>query len=346
MGRYRIARRELDSLGREKTIVLALAIQLFIAAFSSFLLVGLVSLYDPASAPGGDVDVGVAGNASADLVSAIDGEGSWNLVEYESVPLARSDFAAGRVDAAFIAIRGEEGRVNVEAVVPDESVRSTVIVVQVRDALSAYERERRGELSARLVNDPLGVPDVPDVPPTFGFTYTVLLPLLLFLPAFISGSVAADTLTEEIDAGTLELLRVTPLSPTAIVDGKMAAMVAIAPAQAAAWLVLLRLNGTAVANPLALLAIVTAAAALLVAVGAGLALALRDRRSTQLVYSLGVLVVFVSAALLPESPPNTVARLAIGSPQPSTYLLAGGYVAAGLVAVLVVRALVPRYVGE
>ena len=61
-----VARRDLASLSREKTIVLALAIQLFIAAFSSFLLVGLVSLYDPASAPGGDIDVGVAGNASAD----------------------------------------------------------------------------------------------------------------------------------------------------------------------------------------------------------------------------------------------------------------------------------------
>ena len=346
MGRWHVARREFDSLSREKTIVLALLIQLFIAAFSSFLLVGLVSLYDPGATTGGGVTIGVAGNASHDLVSTVDGEGPWTLREYESVPRVRTAFQSGRLDAVFVATRQSNGRVHVETDVPDESVRSTVVVVQVRDALSAYERKRRVALSDRLVHDPLPVPDVPDVPPTFGFSYTVLLPMLLFLPVFISGSVAADSLTEEIDAGTLALLRVTPLSPTAIVDGKMATMVAIAPAQAGLWLLLLRLNGTPIANPLPLLAIVTAAAALLVAVGAGLALAFRERRSTQLVYSLFVLLAFALSALLPESPPNTVARLAIGSPLPRTSLLVGGYVLVAVLAVAFVRALVPRGMGE
>jgi len=346
LGRLRIARQELDSLGREKTIVLALLIQLFIAAFSSFLLVGLVSLYDPGSTPGGDITIGVAGNASDDLVGAIGGEGDWELVGYESVPRVRSAFQTGRLDATFVANHRGDGRVHVEAAVPDGSVRSTVFVVQVREALSAYERERRDRLSARIVAEPLPVPEVPDVPPTYAFTYTVLLPLLLFLPAFISGSVAGDAITEEIDGGTLDLLRVTPLSATAIVDGKMLAMVAIAPAQAAAWLLLLYANGTAIANPLWLLAVVSGAAALLVAVGVGLALWLGDRRSTQLVYSLGVLVVFVFAALLPESPPNTVARLAIDSALPRTYAIAAGYVVVAVLAVLLVRALVPRTIGE
>jgi len=53
--RIRIALRELSTLKSEKTIVLALLIQLVIAAFSSFLVVGLVSLYDPASAGGQDL---------------------------------------------------------------------------------------------------------------------------------------------------------------------------------------------------------------------------------------------------------------------------------------------------
>ena len=76
--------------------------------------------------------------------------------------------------------------------------------------------------------------------------------------------------------------------------------------------------------------------------GAGLALWLRDRRSTQLVYSLGVILVFALAALLPESPPNTIARLAIGSALPRTLVLATGYVAAAVLAVALVRRLVPR----
>lgn len=33
--------------------------------------------------------------------------------------------------------------------------------------------------------------------PYFGFTYTVLVPLLTFLPVFLSGSIAVDAITEE-----------------------------------------------------------------------------------------------------------------------------------------------------
>lgn len=56
-----IFRKELRSVLDEKTIVLAITIQLFIAAFSSFLVIGLVAMYDPASVRGGGLKVGVAG---------------------------------------------------------------------------------------------------------------------------------------------------------------------------------------------------------------------------------------------------------------------------------------------
>jgi len=63
LSRAAIARRELGSLSREKTIVLALLIQLVIAAFSSFLVVGLASLYEPGAAED-DVVVDVPGGAA------------------------------------------------------------------------------------------------------------------------------------------------------------------------------------------------------------------------------------------------------------------------------------------
>jgi len=62
--RLTIAGRELSGLRAEKTILLAIAIQLFIAAFSSFLVVGLVSMmYDPGSLGGAEVEVAGAGDA-------------------------------------------------------------------------------------------------------------------------------------------------------------------------------------------------------------------------------------------------------------------------------------------
>jgi len=61
--RLTIAKRELQVLGREKTIVLALVIQLFVASFSGFLVVGLVSLYDPGSVEGYGIETmpGISG---------------------------------------------------------------------------------------------------------------------------------------------------------------------------------------------------------------------------------------------------------------------------------------------
>jgi ABC-type Na+ efflux pump permease subunit len=336
LSRLRIARRELASLRREKTIVLAVLIQLFIAAFSSFLLVGLVSLYAPGAIPGG-IAIGVTGDAGADLTAEIEGEGDWELQGYDSREEARAAFDDRSVDAVFVAEKQDSGVVSVEVIVPDESVRSTVIVVAVRDALQAYERDRRDALSTNLDRQPLSLPDVPDGSPTFTFTYTVLIPLLAVLPAFISGSIAADTITEELDAGTLSLLLVTPTSAAEIVDGKALATIVLAPIQAAAWLALLWWNGTAIANPLAIVAFVMALTTVLVTIGIGIAIRFPTRQSAQLLYSLLVLIVFGLATLLPESPPNTVAKLALDTAEPLTYVLVGGYLLLGGVMFLSVR---------
>ncbi len=314
-----LARRTLASLRSEKTIVLALVIQLFIAAFSSFLVVGLVSLYDPGSTGDAlDVEVGVSGNASDDLAAVVDGD-SRSAVVYEDRAAALADFRDGRLDAVLHATRQPSGRTVVAATAPEGSFRTTFVVTQLKDALAAYERERRADLADSLSRQPVDLPPDRDANPYFSFTYTVLLPLLSFLPAFISGSVMADSLAEELERGTLELLRVAPLSLPEVVDGKALALVGLAPAQVALWLALLAANGTAVANPLAVLALVAGVAAVLVAGGAALAIGVGARREAQLLYSFGALAAFGAASLLPQSPQNLVARLAVGSPSLGTW---------------------------
>lgn len=189
----------------------------------------------------------------------------------------------------------------------------------MKDALSTLEREQRTELRHRLETTPLPVPEPPQSSPYFQFTYTVLLPVLVVLPAFISGSIAADSLAEEIERGTLELLRVAPVTAATIVDGKALAMVAIAPAQAATWLGLLALQGTTVVRPGMILLVVTGFAIVLVALGAGLAILLGQRSEAQLLYSLTALVLFGASIFAPESPPDLVAKLAVGTATTVTF---------------------------
>src|SRR5512137_1478122 len=62
-----IAKKEFRGLFNERTILLAILLQLFIALFSSFLMVGLTSMYDPSSLSKYSrfkYNVGYAGNNS------------------------------------------------------------------------------------------------------------------------------------------------------------------------------------------------------------------------------------------------------------------------------------------
>nr|WP_238993909.1 ABC transporter permease [Halobellus captivus] len=337
-----MARREFGSLRKEKTILLALALQLFIAAFSSFLVVGLVSLYDPGQVEGYEVDVAVTGDAAGDLIRAsreVRGVDAQFYRSEETALRAFHEYDATGIDAVLVAETRDE-RVFVRAVAPDSNVQTTVVVVQLRDVVRSFERAERADRAAYLDDQPLELPPEASSSPYFAFTYTVLLPLLLFLPVFISGSVAVDSLTEEIDRGTLELLRVAPLSLTDVVDGKLLAAAGLAPVQAALWIGLLELNGTSVSNVPALLALVAAMALLICGVGAALALLAPERRAAQFLYSVGVLLVFGGTALLPNGPVTAAARLAIDSAGCADYAAVVALVVTAVVAYGGVRRLV------
>jgi ABC-2 type transport system permease protein len=339
--RLTIAKRDLTSLSREKTIVLALLIQLFIAAFSSFLVVGLSSLYDPGSVSGGGIVVGVAGDHQDALVDAAEEQDGVQTVSYPTAEQAREAYRQGRVHAAMLA-DDSDGRISVEVITPQESIETTLIVDQARSLLERVEESERVVRAAHLDRSTVPVPEDVDASQYFGFTYTVLVPLLLFLPPFISGSVAVDALTEEIERGTLELLRVAPLSLVDIVDGKALAMTLIAPLQALLWIFLLSANGIAIANAPSLLVVVTAFATMVVVLGLLLGVLTARRRQAQLLYSVLVIFGFGLLALLPEHPATTVAKLAVDSATGTTTMLVAGYAAVAVALFLGARWLVGR----
>lgn len=328
-------------LRREKTIVLALVIQLFIAAFSSFLVVGLVSFYDPGSLEGYEVEVAVTGETVDELIAAADRVDGISATAYDDRASARSAFDAGAVDAT-LATERRDGRIEVTAVAPDGSVEATLVVAQLQETLRALERDERGRNAALLDRQPLPLPDRSGGSPYYGFTYTVLIPLLLFLPVFISGSLIVDSVTEELDRGTLELLRVAPVTTAEIVDGKSLAAVGLAPAQAALWLLLLWTNDTPVANPGTLLFLVAAFATAVVAMGIAIAVLAPRRRDAQFLYSVGVLALFAGSTLLPGNPVNAAALLAVDSATSTTTLSVGVYAVLAAAGYLVVRAGIDR----
>jgi len=334
--RVAIAKRDLASLSREKTIVLALLIQLFVATFSSFLVVGLTSLYDPGSVAADDIVIGVSGDQREALLEAAAQQDGVTVVEFDQRRFARDSFRAGSVDA-IVNAKLVDGNLTANVTAPRSSIRTTVIVQEVRKLLETVERNERQVRAGHLERTVVPLPEEVDASPYFGFTYTVLIPLLLFLPPFISGSVAVDSITEEVERETLELLRVAPVSLVDIVDGKAAGMVLLAPAQALLWVLLLGVNGIDVAHVPSLLVTVTGFAAVVVALGLALGLLTGRRRQAQLLYSVVTIFLFGLAVGLPEHPATTIAKLAVDSPTTVTFAHVVGYALFGVVVYALAR---------
>lgn len=332
-----MVRREFTSLRVEKTIILAIAIQLVIAGFSSFLVVGLVSLYAPAADGNLNIEVAITGeDTDALLQAALDQDGLDPELFHDEVT-ASEHFQDGSVAAILRGERDDDGRLLVEVTAPDEGLSTTLLLVQVRDALESLERSERLANDHRLNQEPLTLPADPDPSPYVTFTYTILIPLLLFLPVFISGSIAVDSLLEERERGTLELLQVAPPGLADVLDAKLLAATVLAPVQALCWLGLLAANGIAIARPGALVAAVTAISLLVVSLGLVIALVAPDRRQGQLLFSGGIVSLLVVGALLPEHPANTIAKFAIGAETTRSWLLLAGFCVVGVLAVYALR---------
>ncbi|MFW5983803.1 MAG: ABC transporter permease, partial [Halobacteria archaeon] len=269
-------------------------------------------------------------------------EAGWTATTYETREGAVDAFERADADAVLLVERPDSGQdTEVTVLAPNSDLRTTLIVSAARDLLRGYEDAERERRATEFDVEPLEVPEG-GASPYHGFTYAVLVPLLMFLPVFISGSIAADSVTEEFERGTLDLLRVSPLSDAAIFDGKTATAVVIAPAQAALWLGLLSLNGVVVASPAALIGLVTGVTVVAVGFGAFVALRFRERKQAQFVYSVGVMAFFALTFALPEPSANTVAKLAAGSATATTYGHVAGYVALGIVTYGVARRVAGR----
>ncbi len=368
-----IAKKDLKGLFSEKTLVLTIFIQLFIALFSSFLVVGLTSFYDPGSLSETEMksaNLGLAHRSEILLNSSIDTNGSngstgfnyssgiqpersvtetllYRLIEvgklspvaYPDYSTAGRDFYRSKIDGILLVpnttIDGSD-LIDIHIYLPKTDLKATILMLQLKEPLERFEQYARNARTARLsgyapIN--LKFPEEPSNP-YFEFIYVVLIPLLVFTPAFISGGLIIDFITEEFEQKTIDLLLVSPVTFADILDGKILVATGIVPVQVSVWIALLSLNQIPVHNPVAILLLVTAVTLILVLIGVFIATTLKNRGTSQLFYSLILILLFLLCYIFQNSPMNLVATLAIDSPGWGAYLVMYLLVALFLYAVL------------
>jgi ABC-type Na+ efflux pump permease subunit len=316
-----IAQKEFRGLKHEKTFLLIVLIQLFIALFSTFLVFGLASFYDP-SALGElklkNTNIAIVDSNENDVYQFFQNSGI-HLIPYDTFGDAYTDFQSRQVEA-IILISNEPsqgyGLINMEIYLPKSDLKATLVSMQLKKPLEKFEQSVRDIRIKRIADYTpldLNIMDEPRSSTYFEFLYVALLPLLMFTPAFISGGVAVDLITEEFELKTLDLLLVTPASLLDIVSGKMLLTVIIAPVQAFMWILLLMLNRIVIYNTAAIILFVFIIALILVLASSIISLVFKERGLSQLFYSLLLIILFLISYLFTNSPLNLISRLSIQS---------------------------------
>ena len=307
-----ILKKELKAVIQERTILIAILIQLFIASFSSALLVGLLSIYDPEAKELSarlNIPIGIIGDESSPLVGLLQDYHA-RITTFSTPEKAESAYRAGQIQTVIYIpeIASQDDLVHVKLFLPRVELQSTMILMVLREPLKQYENQLREQNGIRVrYQDVEGA-----LSTTYEFRYGVIIPLLMFFPAFVTGSLVVDSTSEEIANHTLDTLWAAPISLNAILGAKIATAVILAGAQSALWIGLLRFNGVPIRNLGLVLLLATVSAALIAVASAFIATYLKDRERSQFIYSIFILLVTSLSYFFDISPIALTTRLATG----------------------------------
>lgn len=328
-----IAKKEFRGLFSERTILLAVLLQLFIALFSSFLMVGLTSMYDPSSLSKYShfrYSVGYAGNAS-EVLAYLHNSPDFRVYRMN---LSTAVAALGERKLAAVvyvpdtAVDAQEP-VKITLYTLENDLQSAIVDVKLKDIFLQFESNLRHARAARISEQPvtLRLPPSPGGGDFYEFVYGLLIPLLVFMPAIISSALIIDLITEEYQHDTLETLISTPVSFAEMIWGKVLACGFLVPVQAGAWLILLMINGIAIENAPLILVQVTVSSLVLILLGTLTALHYRERTAAQFIFSTALVVVILFALSLPANPMNLLTRLAVGTAGTEQWIVLTGTLA-------------------
>lgn len=324
-----IARKEFRGLINERTILLAVLLQLFIALFSSFLMVGLTSMYDPSSLSKYSrykYNIAYTGNDSAVL------DYLKTSPDFRVYPMELSSGVAALKERKLAAVvyvpdtpPDAQDPVKITLYTLQNDLQSAIVDVKLKDIFLKYEKDLREIRTDRLQDRPLPL----QTQKTSGggdfyeFVYGLLIPLLVFMPAIIASALVIDLITEEYQHETLETLISTPITFAEIVWGKVLACELLVPLQAGLWLLLLMLNGIAIENAGLILLQVVVTSFILILLGTLTALHYRERTAAQFIFSTALVVVIMFSLTLADNPLNLITRLAVGTAGVEQWLVLG-----------------------
>ncbi|MFC2154665.1 ABC transporter permease subunit [Candidatus Altiarchaeota archaeon] len=289
-----IAKREIKSMLRERTLILVIMVELLLVIFSGLLNVGYVLLTSPEMSSelqslNSFVAVGIVSNTPQPYTIALFASGMPYLL-YDDLGKAISDFQDGLIDVVLVGdIDKTQNSSLVNIYIPKNSPKIDLIKLGVRTMFLRMEddlrtekiREYRPNISLFSVDAKEG-----DRSKEIEIYYIFTLPLLLFLPSLIAGSLVIDSITEDIENKTIINLLESPLTNIQIVAGKNLGALFICLTQSFAWLGILSFLELGIQGHLSLVFVSLLYTVIFTNLGSMVALKLKNLRNSQIMHTL------------------------------------------------------------
>ncbi len=296
--------KEIKNSLRERTIASVILLVFFIAAFSSVITYGLIYLYNP-SYSNYPVKIAVVG----DCRIGMDGICMTSDKAFEM-------FYSNKVDA--IAIIKTTEKIYVDLILPEDDYRASIALSKIKSDLIKIEEELRKKSNVTIFeykviyqNQELKVPEGASV--AFRFVYLILIPLLCITTAIVAAGIVIDSLTEEFERRTIEVLLALPISERLILFSKIVSPMLVSSILTTLWIALLILNGIEINNPPLVFVAGESLVSIFILTAYIIALKLKDRERSQFLFSIiatGVLPVLITKSW---SPAVICGRIAAGS---------------------------------
>jgi len=321
---------ELRGMLRERSFVFMVLLELLLVSSSGLLSIGYVIMTSPEASSalgrlGSLIYVGVVSDTREAFASAFEGS-SVHYVFYDSMASAMQDFRDGVIDAVVLGdIAGGTEPSVLTVTLPSNSPKAPLTKLAIKKVLVNMESGLRQEkLNLYAPEVELASYRIMGYRPQgrqaeIYFVFT--LPLLLFLPCIISGSLIIDSLTQDFESKRILNLVCAPLTSGEAVFGKAMACVVVSVAQSATWLMVLTIAFVNPENHIPLIVTCALYSVIFTNIGAVIALHVKKMRASQVLYtfaSMSAISMYspfanVHPLLLSFSPAHILAKTALGA---------------------------------
>jgi ABC-type transport system involved in multi-copper enzyme maturation permease subunit len=315
---------------REKSFLLMMLMQMLLVSSSGLLSVGYVILTSPESSStlsslNNLVYVGVVTDTRQPFSQALV-KNRVHHTFYDSFELANKDFRGGIIDTLIVGDVGQDMRPSVLTVfLPSNSPKAPLTKLALKKVMMDLESDIRvkriDDFAPGLEFATFRIMNLKPQARYIEIYFIFTLPLLLFLPCIIAGSLAIDSITQDLESRRILNLTCAPLSNNQIVFGKTLASLILSVTQSVVWLFVLSFTFISPQNHIMLVSLCTAYTVIFMNVGTILALILKNMKSSQVLYtfvSMGAISLFsqfanISPTLLEFSPAYIITRTALGA---------------------------------